>query len=63
MTKRWLDKHEIEYKVDDITTEGNLAAAQSLGYKEAPVVVVAPDGVGSETHWSGFQPDRLKELL
>lgn len=57
MTKRWLDKHGIEYETDDITTDANLTAARALGFMEAPVVMVGSDG------WSGFQPERLKQLL
>lgn len=57
MTKRWLDQHGIEYATDDITKPDNLEAAKSLGFMEAPVVMVG------DTGWSGFQPDKLKSLL
>ena len=57
MTKRWLDQHGVEYTTDDITEPGNLEAAKSLGFMEAPVVMVDGDG------WSGFRPDKLNTLL
>lgn len=62
-TKRWLTQHGVEFTEDDITTEDNLAAAKALGYQEAPVVIVSSEGVGSESHWSGFRPDKLNLLL
>lgn len=57
MTKRWLEQHGIGYTTDDITRPDNLEKMKSLGFMEAPVVMV--DGSG----WSGFRPDKLSELL
>lgn len=62
-TKRFLTENDIAFEEADATDPANVAAARSLGYQEAPVVVVAPDGVGSETSWSGFRPDLLRELV
>ncbi|MDF6103091.1 redoxin NrdH [Gordonia hongkongensis] len=57
-TYKALDKQGLAYQVVDISTD---AAARdyvmSLGYQQAPVVVVDDD-----EHWSGFRPDRVKAL-
>lgn len=60
-TKRWLKQHGLVFLDDDIMTEENLEAAKSLGYLEAPVVIVNENG--KETHWSGFRPDMLSQLI
>lgn len=56
-TKRALNKSGIAYDLVDLT-EDELALEQVkvLGYAQAPVVVTSND------HWSGFRPDKLKEL-
>lgn len=56
-TKRKLDSLGVDYAVEDLTDPANLATAQELGYKEAPVVVV-----GNE-HWSGYRPDRIQAVV
>lgn len=61
-TKRYLDQHDIPFEEADATDPGNLAAIKALGYSQAPVVIVAHDGPGSETHWSGFDPNELDNL-
>jgi glutaredoxin-like protein NrdH len=63
MTKRWLDHRGVEYAVDDITDEKNLAAAKALGYLEAPVVIVSQGVPGDEVHWSGFDPTSLENNI
>ena len=57
-TKRALNKAGVAYDVvDDITEDPDaLAKVQSLGYVQAPVVITGED------HWSGFRPDKIKEL-
>lgn len=58
-TYRALDAQGVEYTVIDMTQDGAaLEKAKSLGYMQAPVVIT-PDG----THWSGFDPDRIKALI
>lgn len=53
-----LDKAGVEYSVIDITEDPDARDyVLSLGHLQAPVVVLS-DG----TNWSGFRPDRLKEL-
>lgn len=56
-TKRYLNKHEIEHQVIDVTQdEEAYAYVTGLGYSSVPVVVA-----GGE-HWSGLRPDRIKAL-
>lgn len=59
MTKNLLGAHGIEFVEEDITDPGNLAAAKSLGFLAAPVVTV---GDSADDMWSGFQPERIKEI-
>ena len=56
-TYKALDKNGLDYTVVDITTnEQARDYVMSLGYLQAPVVVAGDD------HWSGFRPDRIKQL-
>ena len=56
-TYRALDKAGIEYAVIDISTDPDARDyVMALGYLQAPVVVAG------DSHWSGFRPDRIKEL-
>ncbi|WP_281872646.1 glutaredoxin-like protein NrdH [Brachybacterium paraconglomeratum] len=56
-TKRALNKSGIVYDLVDLTEdERALEQVKALGYAQAPVVVTSND------HWSGFRPDKLKEL-
>ncbi len=57
-TYKALDKAGVEYEVLDISADTEARDyVMSLGYLTAPVVVV--DG----EHWSGFRPDRIKDLV
>ena len=57
-TTRKLDSLGIEYEYIDMTTDPSaLARAKNLGYLQAPVVIA--DG----EHWSGFDPDKLDQLV
>ncbi len=57
-TYKALDKHGVEYATVDISEDSEAREyVMSLGYLQAPVVVVDP-----ETHWSGFRPDAIKAL-
>lgn len=59
MTKRELRKRGVEFEEKRMDLdESLLAQAKELGYLQAPVVIL-PDG----THWSGFRPDKIQELL
>lgn len=56
MTKKYLDKENIEYTVENLQAEENydkLVAFVEQGFKSAPIVVT-----DTET-WSGFKPDKL----
>ncbi|MFJ7619821.1 glutaredoxin-like protein NrdH [Rhodococcus erythropolis] len=56
-TYKALDKQGLVYEVVDISED---AAARdyvmTLGYLQAPVVVVGDD------HWSGFRPGRIESI-
>lgn len=59
-TKRALTKNNIPFKTVDVTEdEAAYNFVVSLGYAAAPVVVVGD----AEAHWSGYQPDRINELV
>jgi glutaredoxin-like protein NrdH len=56
-TKSKLDKHGVEYKVRDVTTDPEAKArVQELGYLGTPVVECG------DVHWQGFSPDKCKQL-
>jgi glutaredoxin-like protein NrdH len=56
-TYRALDAAGIEYEVRDLTLDPvALKQVKALGHLQAPVVIAG------ESHWSGFQPDRIAEL-
>lgn len=59
MTKKLMDRLGIEYITEDATEEDNLAVFVDLGFLAAPVVAV---GDSRDDMWSGFQPDRIKEI-
>ena len=57
-TYKALDKQGLTYQVVDISADDDARDyVMSLGYQQAPVVVVDDD-----EHWSGFRPDRVKAL-
>ena len=57
-TKKWLESNNIPYeeKRTDLDDDARNEVIE-MGYQELPVVVV-----GNE-HWSGYQPDKLAELV
>lgn len=56
-TYKALDKQQLTYEVIDISQDDEARDyVMSLGYLQAPVVVV------DDEHWSGFRPDRIKAL-
>jgi len=58
MTKRMLNKLEIDYDTVDITEdEAALEMILSMGFKSAPVVITESDA------WAGFQPDKINALV
>ena len=55
---RALDKHAIDYRTIDISVDPAARDyVMSLGYLQAPVVVISPG-----SHFSGFRPDRIAQL-
>ena len=58
-TRKYLTERNTRFDVVDLSTnELALAAVKDLGYMQAPVVFVRYPG-GSESHWSGFNPQKL----
>jgi glutaredoxin-like protein NrdH len=56
-TYRALDGAGLEYTVVDMTQDAEaLDYVMGLGHLQAPVVVAG------EASWSGFRPDRIKQL-
>lgn len=56
-TYRAFDKLGVDYTKVDVTVDAAaLEYIVSLGYQQAPVVVT------ESGHWSGFRPDRVKEV-
>ncbi len=56
-TKRALDKLGLDYDVVDISVDDEARDyVMALGYLQAPVVVVGDE------HWSGFRPERIKNI-
>lgn len=57
MTKRFLDKNDIEYNTIDITENAEaLEMVLGMGFASAPVVITENDS------WAGFQPEKLEQL-
>lgn len=57
-TKKAMDKAGLDYELVDISLDDEARDyVMTLGHLQAPVVVAG------EEHWSGFRPDRIKELL
>ena len=56
-TTRSLTAKGIAYTVVDLTEDDDARRfVESLGYRQAPVVISDAD------HWSGFRPDRIAAL-
>lgn len=56
-TKRAMDKAGLDYEMVDISLDDEARDyVMALGHLQAPVVVTR------DAHWSGFRPDRIKEL-
>ncbi|MEG9250350.1 glutaredoxin family protein [Arthrobacter sp. Soc17.1.1.1] len=62
-TKQKFTEAGISFTTVDITTNDNALAyiTEELGYTQAPVVVYEKDG--SEDHWSGLNPDKIKQVI
>ncbi|EPD31375.1 glutaredoxin-like protein NrdH [Gleimia europaea] len=56
-TKRALNKQDLVYEEVDLTVDPNaLEFVKSLGYVQAPVVMVG------DQHWAGYRPDLIKKI-
>ena len=61
-TQRKLKSLSAEYESVDVSEDaGALSFIRSLGYSQAPVVVVRDAQGGITSHWSGFRPDKIKK--
>lgn len=61
-TYKAMDKKGISHKIVDMSEDMDaLEKARSLGYMQAPVVVVEKDGVVQD-HWSGFDPEKIEQV-
>lgn len=61
-TYRKLDWLGIEHESVDVSEDPEaLSFIRSLGYSQAPVVVVRDSKGNIVRHWSGFRPDFIKE--
>jgi glutaredoxin-like protein NrdH len=57
MTYKALDKLGLDYNVIDISADDQAREyVMTLGYLQAPVVIAG------DQHWSGFRPERIKNL-
>jgi glutaredoxin-like protein NrdH len=58
MSKKLLDKHNIDYVTVDISQdEAGRQAVIDLGYQSLPVLVT-----DTGNHWNGFAPEKIKAL-
>ena len=57
-TTRALAAQGLAYEVIDLTEDAEaFAYVSELGYRQAPVVV------SGQTHWAGFRPDLIGQLV
>jgi len=57
-TKRFLKSNGVEFNEVDVTADQEAyELVTELGYLQVPVVMAGDD------HWSGFQPELLKDLV
>lgn len=63
-TVRSLDKAGAEYAMIDMSQEVEaLDLARSLGYQQAPVVLIKNEDGKITDHWSGFNPEKIAEYV
>lgn len=63
-TESFLKKAKLDYDKVMITQDEDAADyVNSLGYQQAPVVVVHDDQGEVTDHWSGFSETKLKTLV
>lgn len=63
MTERLLDELGVKYQEIDISADLEaVVALRKLGYSSVPIVMVTGED-GNVTGWTGFRPDRIKQLF
>lgn len=62
-TKQLFTEAGVTFTAVDITTNPQALEyiTEELGYSQAPVVVY--DKGGSEDHWSGLNPNKIKQVI
>ena len=61
-TCRKLNSLDVLYESVDVSEDVEaLSFIRSLGYSQAPVVVVRDEQGNMTKHWSGFRPDLIKK--
>lgn len=59
MTKRWLKERGIDFVEENVEEKQELITElREKGYVSLPYIKV-----GEEAEWTGFQPNKLKELI
>lgn len=63
-TKIWLTKNNIEFETVDIEANpGALDLLRHYGWSSLPVVAIDDELSDKSKAWSGFQIDKLEELI
>lgn len=63
-TKKWLTENSIPFQTVNVEDdEQALQYMLNLGYKAAPVIIVTDDDEETADHWSGFNPEKLQQLI
>jgi glutaredoxin-like protein NrdH len=62
MTKQLMDRLKLEYQTIDISDDpAAIEALRALGYYSVPIVMV--DNGSNVVGWTGFRPDKIKDLV
>lgn len=56
-TKRFLDKNSIPYVEESLENPAIIEEMKKMGHTQAPIVIA------SNSQWSGYNPNKLKELV
>lgn len=55
-TKKWLKKHNTDFKEIDLHTADNVEELLHMGFNTAPIVIA------NDEKWCGFRPDLLDKI-
>ena len=61
MTMKKLDRMGVKYEVLD--AKEHLEFLKSLGFREAPVLRVLEEDDKEVASWSGYRPEKMRELI